>query len=69
MITNISIRIEDDNILNGGVMEGSILINIHKDNPDWVEISSSLNEKEVITFPKSLLDDLVDALMLVRGDQ
>ena len=50
-------------------MEGSILINIHKDNPDWVEISSSLNEKEVITFPKSLLDDLVDALMLVRGDQ
>jgi hypothetical protein len=69
MITNISIRIEDDNILNGGVMEGAILIKIHNDNPDWVQISSSINEGECISFPKNLLDDVVDALMLVRGDQ
>lgn len=50
-------------------MEGALLIKIHNDNPDWVQISSSINEGELISFPKSLIDDMVDALMLVRGDQ
>ena len=57
-----SINIEDKQI------EGSIVVRSHKENPEWVEVYST-SDGESLAFPKDLIDDVVDALMLHRGDR